>query len=222
MRHLSRDEMLAALDGASRAHGDSQSVATPQNLAHAAHLRSCDICRERVNALQDVVARISHVEVPEPSPLFWDHLSERVREAVTAEPASRPSRLAAFAWIRRGLGARSGLAWTASVVAVVAVVAVGLTITRRSGPPIPRSLNAETAPDFTSSELSSLERGAQDDPTWAFMGDLASQVEWDGASDGGFVLTPGSAERALGGMSQEEQQRVVELLEQEIQKLKRL
>jgi hypothetical protein len=213
MRHLSRDEMLAALDSASRAQGD---------LARSAHLSSCDICRERVNALQEVIARISHVEVPEPSPLFWDHLSERVREAVTVEHASRPSRLAAFAWIRRGSGTPSRSTWAASLVAVVAVVAVALVITQRTGQPIPQSINAEMAPaDFTSSDLSAL-GSAQDDPTWALMGDLASQVEWDSASEAGFVVTPGSAERALGGMSREEQQTVVELLEQEIQKLKRL
>lgn len=222
MRHLSRDEVLAALETASRAQGDSQNVAAPQDVVRSAHLSSCDICRERVNALQEVVARISHVEVPEPSPLFWDHLSERVREAVAAERASRPPRLAAFEWITRERGTRSGIAWAASVVAVVAVVAVGLVITQRTGQPIPRPPNAEMAtPDSASSDLSSLGI-AQDDPTWALMGDLASQVEWDGAGEAGFVITPGSAERALGGMSREEQQRVVELLEQEIQKLKRL
>ena len=32
---------------------------------------------------------VAEVEVPEPSPLFWDHLSARVRDAVAAEPARR-------------------------------------------------------------------------------------------------------------------------------------
>ena len=38
--------------------------------------------------LDDIVNRVSNaLDVPEPSPLFWEHFPDRVRAAVQAEPA---------------------------------------------------------------------------------------------------------------------------------------
>jgi len=33
---------------------------------------------------EDLIARLRAEEVPEPSPLFWEHLSQRVHDAVAA------------------------------------------------------------------------------------------------------------------------------------------
>ena len=54
------------------------------------------------------------------------------------------------------------------------------------------------------------------------MGDLASQIEWDDATEAGLIAAPGSAEQALGQMSEDEQRQVVELLQLELQKSKSL
>src|SRR6187402_1816166 len=53
-----------------------------------AHLVSCEACRAQVAGLRSTLTEIDagQCDVPEPSPLFWDHLSARVRAAV-AEPA---------------------------------------------------------------------------------------------------------------------------------------
>ena len=61
-----------------------------------------------------------------------------------------------------------------------------------------------------------------DDATWALIGDLTSQIDFDDASEAGLTTKPGSAERALAQMSQEEQRQVVELLHLELQKSKSL
>ncbi len=54
----------------------------------APHLQSCEACRHQLAVLRDAMSAAAEVEVcPEPSPLFWKHLSERVREAVAAEGA---------------------------------------------------------------------------------------------------------------------------------------
>lgn len=202
MKHLSNDQLLAAVDG---------------DTTHVAHLSSCESCRVRVDELRRIVALASQVHVPEPSPLFWDHFSELVREAVAEEPEPRHGR-----W-----GSRFGFGWTASLVGALALIVIGFAVTMRTGQPMPGGSVAEKTPTGlagTGSDLSSLDAlsSPNDDATWALMGDLASQMEWDAATEVALVLNPGSADRALGALSQEEQQFVVELLEQEIQKSKPL
>ena len=49
------------------------------------HVASCDVCRRELSELRATLAMTADVAVPEPSPLFWDHLSARVHEAVEAE-----------------------------------------------------------------------------------------------------------------------------------------
>jgi len=76
-RHLSPEESVAALDH----------TLAP---AREAHLDTCDTCRRELAdmraALEDVG---SAADMAEPSPLFWDHLSARVREATDAESAQK-------------------------------------------------------------------------------------------------------------------------------------
>jgi hypothetical protein len=63
------------------------------------HLSACAACRGQLEALRLMTAEARDFEVPEPSPLFWDHLSSRVRDAI-AEDHGQPS-----AWLRwLGLG----------------------------------------------------------------------------------------------------------------------
>ena len=73
--HLSSDELVAALDGGSHS-------------AEAAHLAECAECRAALLALEAMANDVRAASaVPEPSPLFWDHLSERIREATVQAPA---------------------------------------------------------------------------------------------------------------------------------------
>jgi hypothetical protein len=195
MTHLSNPEMLSAADG---------------ETAHAAHLGSCESCRVRVDALRQIVGLTRGVEVPEPSPLFWDHFSARVREAVAQEP--RPAR---EWWARLGLG------WAPSLVGALAIIVIGLALTMRTGQPMPAVPTQVEVAQTELDQLASVD-ALSNDATWEFMGDLTSQMEWDAAVEAGLIAQPGSAERALDGMSYEEQRLVVELLEQEIQKSKSL
>ena len=104
MSHLSRDERLLALDGA--LDGTRQ-----------AHLAGCPACRTDVETLGRVLARVRAVDVPEPSPLFWDHLAARVGDAIAREPAPVPDR---GWWSPR-------LAWAAAAVVIVSAGAGYLT-----------------------------------------------------------------------------------------------
>jgi hypothetical protein len=101
-RHLSGDEQLAALEGS-------------LDTTRVAHLQDCTVCRGDVDALAGVLKDVrSDAAVPEPSPLFWDHFSARVRRAVAAEPAAPPRD-----WWRTAWAPVAGLLTVAAVALVV-------------------------------------------------------------------------------------------------------
>jgi hypothetical protein len=93
-RHLSVAEFVGAIEG----------TLDPARMTHA---RICDTCREELAALRAVRDDAGEA-VPEPSPLFWDHFSARVRAATDAEPFS-----VASGWV----------AWWRPVLALSAAVA---------------------------------------------------------------------------------------------------
>ena len=76
--HLRPDELIDVAEGAR----------TEQSVPH---LAACEMCRRQLVELKAMMSAVADVEVPEPSPLFWDHFSTRVREAVAAEGAPRRS-----------------------------------------------------------------------------------------------------------------------------------
>ena len=73
MTHLTSQQLVDAIEG---------------GLApvHVSHLDACDACQREVARLRSVVADLGAGDVPEPSPLFWDHFRQRVRTATIAEP----------------------------------------------------------------------------------------------------------------------------------------
>ena len=190
MTHLSNDELLTAAEGGAE---------------NTSHLEACGACRARVNELRQVMQVAAAVDVPEPSPLFWNHFSDRVRNAVAAEPIPQPA-----AW-------RFNFGWAASVAGALAIIVIGVAVTMRSAQPAHPVVPA-AAVTMAGENLSSL----NEDATWALIGDLASQIDFEDASEAGLTTRPGSAEQALAQMSQEEQRQVVELLQLELQKSKSL
>ncbi len=194
MTHLSNDAIVEAAEGDSR---------------FAAHLEACDACRRQVEDVRQVLRLASEMNVPEPSPLFWDHLSARVRAAVADEPAPRPK---AF---------RFGFAWTASVAGALAIIVIGVVVTLRTAQPIHQAAPASVA-SAAAEPAEPLSPALNDDPAWTLMGELASQIDWEDASEAGLTTRPGSAEQALSEMSEDEQKQVVELLQLELRKAKRL
>jgi hypothetical protein len=71
--HLRPDDFAAALDGTS---GERATT----------HLTSCAMCREELATLRTQWDAVAAADVPEPSPLFWDHFSARVRQATVQAP----------------------------------------------------------------------------------------------------------------------------------------
>lgn len=74
MKHLTPRELIEA----------AEHSAPP---ARMTHVEDCQACASAVAELRAALgeARLA-ADVPEPSPLFWDHFSARVKEATSAEP----------------------------------------------------------------------------------------------------------------------------------------
>src|SRR5438034_8699386 len=81
--HLNEHELVDLADGS-------------RTEASAPHLATCSDCRRQLADLRATLASVAAVDVPEPSPLFWDHFSRRVHEAVAAQ--GRPGR-ARLPWL---------------------------------------------------------------------------------------------------------------------------
>jgi hypothetical protein len=164
------------------------------------HLASCDQCREQLSEVRTVWQAAADVDVPEPSPLFWDHLSARVREVVVAEP-------------RRPLGWREHLrqpwrvAALAGATAALIVVAVVQFPTDRAGGTRPVR---PPAASINRAALAPVERLADDDML-AFVADLAGNLDWDDASDIGLAVR-GVDERAVADMTDVERRELHRLL----------
>ena len=155
---------------------------------------------------EEIVGLLREVDVPEPSPLFWDHLSQRVRTAVASEPV--PQSRWALNWI-----------WLGGIAATLAVLMIAFSVTvhrsASSGGSIAVPHDAVEATNAIAPQLPPIE----DDLSLAVVGEVAAQMDW---ADTGLSVTPEAAERAFSQLSQDEQRAAIELLEQEIKNAKTL
>src|SRR6185436_2796109 len=83
MNHLTSDELIDAME----ADADDGNAAGVLAAERRAHLDVCEECRRHLEDLAGVLSDAKQTSVPEPSPLFWNHLSSRVNEAIDREAA---------------------------------------------------------------------------------------------------------------------------------------
>src|SRR5215475_12379965 len=101
--HLTSEELLDLAEGT-------------RSESSAPHLAQCDKCRHQLNELREVMATLN-VDIPEPSPLFWDHFSARVSEAVASDAKTARS------WF--GIGR-----WSWGVAAAMSAVVLAIAVSR--------------------------------------------------------------------------------------------
>lgn len=133
MTHLTSDQFIDAIDA---------KVALPR--AASAHLAGCDACRTEQASLAEALGEARAVPMPEPSPLFWDHFSQRVRAVTSDEQLPVP----ALGW--RASGWRAVLAG-ALVAGVLTVVFVLRPAPVRQAPPV-NQLTVATSGDAQTSD----------------------------------------------------------------------
>ena len=188
MRHCTADDLMDVVDGA-------------RDEASLPHLAVCEPCAGALRELRQTLAAVRHVPVPEPSPLFWDHLSARVREAVAAEPC----RSNGGWWTRWRVVLPAAGAIAVLVLAAYAVPhlrqrddAPEIRAASSAGPGVP-PLPAETA------------AALDDDPSIGFMLDLVDGLDLDTVASAGLTA---SADAAFDELSPDERRELERLLKE--------
>jgi len=175
------------------------------------HLAECSACRRTVAELRATLAGVADVNVPEPSPLFWDHLSARVRDGVAEESAPGGTR-----WVEHWLRPRVVLPILAGVAGAVVVAVVA-----SRGPNVQTPIPSTPLPIGESAQLPSLPPleplGAPDDPSLGLMADYGTALNWDDMREEMAVVSRvGSTDEAVIALSAEERQELQRLLEEEM------
>lgn len=202
--HLKIEDLVDIAEGA-RAESD------------APHLASCEPCRVQLDELRAMMTAATDVEVPEPSPLFWDHLSARVSAAVEQDARLKPSRDNPAREITTALATLFGARAFQASVAALALVALAVVIGSRTSTPIavapaaPAAAVAEAAP--APEPLSVI--GPDGDASLTLVASLTDDVDLETAREAG--LAPrGSAEHAVTHLSEGELRELRRLLNEEL------
>jgi hypothetical protein len=198
MGHLKPEVFIDIIEGA-RAE-----AATP-------HLAGCAACRRQLADLRAVSLAAADLPVPEPSPLFWDHFSDRVRQVVAAEeaPRRRPW-LGDWSWSQ--MASTSAVA-AAAVVAVAALIT--LVVPQRHSTPDPATLN-RAAIIGSSSDIAPL--GLPDDPSLLLVADLTAEMDWESANEAGISSRFGGADDAVSALNDVEREELQRLLKEALAK----
>jgi hypothetical protein len=179
--HLSPQEFVEAIEGTLvRARLD--------------HLSACGECQAGVTELRDLLANVEAARpVPEPSPLFWDHFSARVRAATTAAPPPARSWWAA--------------SWRPFATALGAAGAVAIALLLRPVPPVATPSEPVTATAVAESPL--------DEGSWDLVMGIASGLPY---SDVESVARPrqGTADAVIDDLTPAQRELLAKMLRAEI------
>lgn len=192
MKHLKPDDLVDAAEG----------NPTP---AAREHLRDCMRCREQAAEAAAVLRRVSPDKIPEPSPLFWSHFSQHVRERIDASSQRQPFAFGLSRWVWAPAGA----------LAIVAAIAVGVSI--RQPQRSPDRPVASVAGTPVNADLNASDPGSDTD--WAIVAESAEGFEWGESGAGEFAVKPGAAERAAMQLSDDQRRELARLLREEIGRL---
>ena len=181
--HLRPEQFIDALEGASAVDGAARD-----------HLAGCDRCQAELADLHAVIADASRVEPPAPSPLFWDHFSERVRQATATETLPAAPRWWSGWW--RPVGALAG-----------ALGAIALIVLLRPAPQVPGDIRPQVE--------SAAVQTTSDDGSWGLVVGLAAELD---ASDVREVTVPaaGTVDNLLDELTAAQREALVRLLQKEM------
>lgn len=199
MSHLTSADLVDALDG--------MLAPRPQQ-----HLSACADCQEQLADMRALWRETQTVEISEPSPLFWDRLSERVRVAIDKEPDAGRRVGKWFEWPVLVPMAALALLLVAAASLLPAPVVLparqeGATAALPSAEP---ALAGTVVTDDGDTEVPNAEE------QWALMMDLVGDLDYETAQEAGIATGPGSAEAAVAMLSVSEQEELLRLLREEV------
>ena len=180
--------------------------------ARARHLDACETCRASVSAFRETLSRAADAEIPEPSPLFWDHFSARVQEGVRAESVA-PSGWFGWAPSTTVKWAMSGALLTLLLVAAVWRGSAPRPASTASGPVATAFSTDPEAFDPDLDEAWALVRTVADDV--ARDTPASDEIAWDEVATEGFGVRPGAVEHAMVALTGDERSELLRLLQAE-------
>jgi hypothetical protein len=190
MTHLTSDELIDAMEGMLAAE-------------RQAHLASCEACQRQVAELSSVLNEAKQLSVPEPSPLFWQHFSDRVRTSIDNEGV--PGTGVMPAWWRWQVLAPVG------ALALV-ILALMIAVPKQEAPPAADKV-------WTDLKLTPIEELTADE-NWMIVASMVGALDWDTATAVGVTVKPDAADQAVLQLTAEEQQELTRLLKAELMRAK--
>lgn len=153
--------------------------------------------------LDELTERVHRaLDVPEPSPLFWDHFPGRVRAAIDAAPAAD----AAPWWKRRAFALA-----TALMIAGTASFWAWSRLAPADAPADAPMVTAGGAPGGVDAVDIN-----DDDAGWQVVGAVAATAGVDALSEAGFGVAPGGAEAAIDELSDLQRAELMAMLQAEM------
>jgi hypothetical protein len=175
----------------------------------AAHVDTCPSCAAAGRDLRATLhgALSAREEVPEPSPLFWDHLSSRVQHAIVHDAPSPAS------WWAAGPRTLAPLATFALVVLVLTMM-------------LPRHVQRSTSPVGGTPSAAIVDTDRPFDPAldsttadaWEMLTAAAADLEWDAAHEAGMAVHPAAIDRAVQQLAPDELTELGRLLQTELKR----
>jgi hypothetical protein len=179
----------------------------------AAHADRCDGCRAQAKIVGEALQLADGSNpVPEPSPLFWDQLSARVREAVAETPSRRMFGFASLPLARFAIHVRPMAAALAIGVLMFAAV-----LLLRAPRPFEGNAVVTSAPPAGEVVLP-LEPTF--DPAhaaeWAVLTAAAADLHLDEARDAGMAVGTATVDHAVSQLTRDELSELGRLLQSEL------
>jgi hypothetical protein len=200
-RHLRNTEFVDFAEG---------TLAAPR----AAHLDTCAGCRAQAEDVAAALRDVSAVEMPEPSPLFWDHFSARVREQVAHETPER-----AGWWTSASVRALVPL--VAALAVLIAVFSATLLPRIMRKPAVPGELAAShVTPDASGAADIDLQApvDAQNEEVWAVLTAAASDIAVEDAHAAGMGAHIGAVDHEVTHLNPAELKELGRLLQSELKR----
>ena len=180
--------------------------------ARAAHADGCDECRAQSAVVRDALRTTAAAQVPEPSPLFWEHFSARVRDGIAAQPAHTVS-----SW----LGGWQSLRAAAAIAIVAAVVSAAWLARDVPTPNTPVTVTQQQ-PATVLVPAQNADIDASVDPgnaeVWAVLTAAASDMAIDEARAAGMKPNAAAVDRAVQELTTAELNELGRLLQSELKR----
>jgi hypothetical protein len=202
--HLSSQEFVNALGG-------KDGALAP---ARQSHLDACASCQAQLSELRALIEDAgTAADVPEPSPLFWDHFQARVLTAVQSESRPGPRAWWARVWDAGRWQPAMGMTLVAVSATVVAVVASVTLYLNRPVAPAPRSM-ADAGAAAESAAVTDASASLEGDE-WAFVASVMDTLEGDDIHE---VLAPShdAVDAAIEALTSDQRDRFMQLLKAEM------